>query len=246
MKQILLFLFLVVAFVFSGLSQGLELKDKAGNDITNLSLTVHGSPGASVIKAEVFLHNATEETIDVWVRKIEEEIIPNTFNTFCWGNHCYTNTVFESEAGLSLDAETTSSSTDFYGEYYPEGNSGTTVIVYEFFSRNASFETVSVTVSYAADATSVSGPRQNPARISDPRPNPARDFTLFDYQLPPDTRSARIVVRNLTGSSVMEVPLDPAGSRLRLETSNLNIGIYLYSFVVNDQVILTKKLVVSR
>lgn len=246
MKKILLFLSFVVAIVFAGFSQGLELKDKNGNDITNLSLTVHGSPSASVIKAEVFLHNAMAETVEVWAKKIEEEIIPNTFNTFCWGNHCYTNTVFESEGGLSLDAETTSSSTDFYGEYYPEGNSGTTVIVYEFFSRNASFETVSVTVSYVAEATSVSVPRLNQTRISDPRPNPARDFTLFDYHLPPDIRSARIVVRNLTGSSVLEVPIDPAGSRLRLETSNLNNGIYLYSFVVNDQVILTKKLVVSR
>jgi len=247
MKNIFLFLLLIALFVFQGYSQSLVLKDKDGNDITNGNFTVNGIPSASVLKAEIFLHNALEEDIDVWAKKIEIEIVPYTFNTFCWVNHCYTPQVFESEGALSLDAGATSLATDFYGEYYPEGNSGTSVVKYEFFSRNESFETVSVTVSYSAvDATSASMPRLNQVRISDPRPNPARDFTVFDYNLPFDTRSARLVIRNLTGTIVMEAPMDPSGSRIRIETTSLNNGVYLYSFVVNEQVILTRKLIISR
>ncbi|MEE4177503.1 MAG: hypothetical protein V2I46_08335 [Bacteroides sp.] len=246
MKHILLFFFLFVGLVSSGFSEGLVLKDADGNDITNGTLTVHGSPSANYIRGQVFLHNDTESSLEIWARKIEEEVIPSTFNTFCWSDFCYDNSVFESQGALTLDAGATSVASDFYGQYFPEGYSGTTIIEYEFFSRSEAFETVSVTVHYTADATSASGPMLRQTRISDPRPNPARDFTLFDYQLPPDTRNAKLIVRNLTGSVVMDISLDPSGSRLRIETNDLSNGIFLYSFVVNDQVILTKKLVVSR
>lgn len=246
MKQILLFFFLFAGLVSSGYSEGLVIKDTDGNNITNGTLTVHGSPSASFIKGQVFLENDTEAAVEVWARKIEEEVVPNTFNTFCWGDNCYDNTVFESQGALSLAAGVTSVASDFYGQYFPEGYSGTTIIKYEFFSRSEAFGTVSVTIHYTADATSAATPALQPTRISDPRPNPARDFTLFDYQLPPNTRSAKLIVRNLTGSVVAEVALDPAGSRLRLQTDDLGNGIFLYSFVVNDQVVLTKKLVVSR
>lgn len=246
MKHILLSFSLVAGIFLSGFSQGLLLKDADGNDITNATLTVHGSPSASYLKAQVYLHNEGEEAIEIWARKIEQEVLPNTFNTFCWADFCYDVSVIESTGGLNLDAGATSTDLDFYGQYFPEGYTGSTIVKYEFFSRNESFETVSVTVTYTADATSAAGPRLSQARIADPRPNPARDFTVFDYQLPPEVRSARLVVRNLTGSVVMEVPLDPSGSRLRLETSSLNNGIFLYSFVVNEQVVLTKKLVVNR
>lgn len=246
MKHFIPFIFLFFGLVFSGFSQGLKLKDIDGNDITNGILTVHGSPSASFIKGQVFLNNDSEAEFDVWARKIEEEVVPNTFNSFCWSDFCYGNYTFESQGALTLAAGATTIATDFYGQYFPEGLTGTTIIKYEFFSRNESFETVSVTVHYTADATGVPGGALRQTRISDPRPNPARDYTLFDYQLPPDTRNAKIIVRNLTGSVVREVSLDPAGSRMRLETSDMGNGIFLYSFVVNEQVILTKKLVVSK
>lgn len=245
MKHKLLFFFLFFGIVLPGFSQGLQLKDAEGNDITNGSLTVHGSPSADFLKGQVFLHNDAEASLEIWARKIEQDVLSNTFNTFCWSDFCYDVSVFESQGALTLEAGATTIASDFYGQYFPEGLSGTTIVKYEFFSRSESFETVGVSVHYTADATSASGPVMRQTRISDPRPNPARDFTLFDYQLPPDARSAKLVVRNLTGSVVMDISLDPAGSRLRLETNDLSNGIFLYSFVVNDQVILTKKLVVN-
>jgi len=246
MKKFLLSISFVSIALLSGFSQGIELKDKDGNDITNGTLAVHGSPSSSAIKAEVFLHNGMEESMLVWAKKIEIEVLPDTYNSFCWANHCYTPSVFDSETGITLAAGETSNATDFYGEYYPEGNAGSTIIKYEFFSRNESFETVSVTVTYTADVTSSVPLRLNQVMFSDPRPNPARDFALFDYQLPSGTNSARLVVRSLTGLVVMEIPIDVMGSRLRLETSGLKNGIYLYTLEVNERVITTKKLVVNR
>lgn len=246
MKHKLLFFLFFSGIIFSGFSQGLQLKDAEGNDVTNGTLTVHGSPSTDFLKGQVFLHNDAEVALEIWARKIEQDVLPNTFNTFCWSDFCYDVSVFESQGALTIEAGATSVAADFYGQYFPEGLSGTTIVKYEFFSRNESFETVGVTVHYTADATSATGPVTRQTRISDPRPNPARDYTLFDYQLPPDLGSAKLIIRNLTGSVVKEISLDPAGSRLRLETNDLGNGIFLYSFMVNDQVILTKKLVVNR
>lgn len=82
--------------------------------------------------------------------------------------------------------------------------------------------------------------------LSAPYPNPASDQISFNYRLPSDTYSARLVLRNLTGVIVANHELDKAGRRIRLETENFNNGIYMYTLFINEQAMTTKKLIIQK
>jgi len=83
-------------------------------------------------------------------------------------------------------------------------------------------------------------------RISNPFPNPASVSASFGYFLPPGVNEARLVVRNLTGHIEIIMPLDVEGNRVVLDISNLRNGIYLYTIEVDNQAVVSKRLVVVR
>ncbi|HSV89205.1 MAG TPA: T9SS type A sorting domain-containing protein [Bacteroidales bacterium] len=87
---------------------------------------------------------------------------------------------------------------------------------------------------------------QNQVIISNPFPNPARDLATFEYFLPAGAKEARLVVRNLTGLVEISQPLDVSANKVELDTSRLRNGIYLYSIEVNNQGVISKRLVISR
>lgn len=246
MKHYLLSFLLSFSFFISGFSQNLIIRDKNGKDISNQTLIVYFNSGQSVALAEVILSNLLDQDLQVWVRKFENETPPGTRNVFFLGNSFHDSDIFLSENSLTIPSRQSSQTGDFVTEYYPEGSKASSVVSYEFFSPEGLFDPVSISVKFVPRFLPEKPFELSQVRISDPRPNPARDFTVFDYNLPQGTNSARLVVRNLTGSIVIDMPLDPSSSRHRLETSPLNNGIFLYSFLVNEHVVVTKKLVVNR
>lgn len=77
-------------------------------------------------------------------------------------------------------------------------------------------------------------------------PNPASNQVSFDYTLSDQTINAYIRVHNLLGTVVKETRLDYFSGKLILDVCDLNEGFYFYSIVVNNEVIDTKRLVISR
>lgn len=246
MKHFLLFISFSIAFMGSGFSQNLSIRDKNGKDLTNQTTTVYIDQRRPVELAEFFIVNPLSTDILVSVRKMEDKILAGAQNSFALVDKNIKADFSETENSLLIPAFLISNRGDFLIEYYSEGKSGTSIITYQFYSPDNLFEPVTLTVNFVSGLFSSSGVESIPPRISDPRPNPARDFAVFDYSLPSGTRSARLVVRNLTGTVVLDVPLSATGSRVRIETNSLNNGVYLYSFVVNEQIMLTRKLVISR
>lgn len=86
---------------------------------------------------------------------------------------------------------------------------------------------------------------ETPVRLKDAAPNPARGFTNISYSLPSDARSARIVVKNLLGNVVSNENISTDSQSLRLDTGNFSNGIYIYSLMINNQSVMSKRLVVS-
>lgn len=150
MKKITLVIFIIFVCV-NTYSQGLIIFDKEGNDITSETMVLRDDADVSLIKAEIFFHNATENTIQVMVRKIEVDTLAGTFNTFCWNGSCFPPFIYESHEPMVLEPGQTSGADDFYGEYIPNGQSGFSIIEYEFFCETDCFDTVKTTVVYATN-----------------------------------------------------------------------------------------------
>ena len=81
-------------------------------------------------------------------------------------------------------------------------------------------------------------------KFSNPYPNPSDNFTSFDYLLPKATKNSKIVIRNILGIVVKEVKIFNKKGNIKLSTEELTDGIYFYSIIVNDNIFITKRLIV--
>jgi hypothetical protein len=88
-------------------------------------------------------------------------------------------------------------------------------------------------------------PRTETIRLEEASPNPARGHTWISYYLPTGTNNARLVIRNLLGTVVKNENIDVNADGVRLSTGDLNNGIYIYSLMINNQAVKSKRLVVA-
>ena len=77
-------------------------------------------------------------------------------------------------------------------------------------------------------------------------PNPASSSASINYSLFTPRVPATITVHNLLGDRLLELPLDPSESELKLPVEQLQNGIYFYTLQVNGKSINTKKFVVRK
>ncbi len=253
MKKFILFS-VFVSFFFSAFiikAQELVLLDKDGNDITNGVLVGDDIDVYGIMKAKIFFRNDKDVIVSVLVRKIEMDVLPGTINYFCWRGSCLDENTFETEVPILLEPDEVSSASDFYADYLPAGNGetpiiGTSIIKYEFFSDREDFETVEVTVSYVYEEEEPNAIQlpQVVSTLTSIYPNPAKDFTEVNYSVN-NNSSASIRVYSITGRLLNEFLLDSSSNSFRIDTSSLQRGMYMISFVVDNVIISTRKLVIS-
>src|SRR5690554_649295 len=77
-------------------------------------------------------------------------------------------------------------------------------------------------------------------------PNPSSRVAQLDYQIKNPAVTARIVVNSFIGNPVFDLRLDPLQKSIVINVTDLNPGIYFYTLIVDNQNIVTKKLVVKR
>ena len=237
MKKFFLFFFLgfVAAIVVN--SQSLQLADSTGPISNNADIFKHGSADAEEIVSHIFVKNSTGNAISVLVKKVELVTLGNTMNALCWGV-CFPPDIYVATDPIEIGAGLTDS-LNFSGHYYPQGVSGITTIRYVFFDERNPSDSVCVNVSYSTFPLAVI----DPASVADvvAYPNPANQSVNFD--LPAGSSSeSRLLVRNLLGNVVMDVPASPG--RMTLNTGGLASGVYLYTLIENGKPVSSRKLVI--
>lgn len=78
-------------------------------------------------------------------------------------------------------------------------------------------------------------------------PNPLNDVTFIDFYLPASTTSAFIKVTDNSGRLIQAFPINKTGyGQLELNCANMVSGTYHYSLIVNDTVIDTKTMLITK
>jgi hypothetical protein len=129
--------------------QSFSLTDPDGNPIANDdTFILHAPPSTEIMKAYIFITNNATVPKNLLVKKQELDVLPGTFNSFCWAGSCYPPFIFVSPDVLTVGPGQTTSGDDFYGEYSPENQIGITDIRYTFFDSENVNDSVSVIVRY--------------------------------------------------------------------------------------------------
>ena len=245
MKKILLLLF-CVTFLSGVFAQSFSLYYENGESIpAGATVQFIGDPADEVIVAYVHIKNDAAEAKDVKVKKViaAGDTLAGTVNTFCWGL-CFPPTTYVSPFEQTLEPGATSDL--FYGDYNPHTVIGISKIMYVFFDINNVNDSVAVTVEYNASPASIGDELLSLVKFSDAYPNPAINVVNVDYSIPGTVNHAEVVISNMLGSKVKAVELNDFSGKARIEVSELLNGIYFYSLIADDQLILTRKFVIGR
>jgi hypothetical protein len=237
-KYLLLFCLTVIAALFT-FSQSFQLSDSTGPLANNATVVKYGLPSADEIISYVFIKNTTASPIAVKVKKVELMALHGTMNLYCWGL-CYTPEIFVSPDSIVIDPGMTNT-TDFSGHYLPNGMVGISTIRYVFFDINNPSDTVCVNIDFSTYPQGIKDLRG--VSLSSAYPNPVDDMVNFSVSAPQGS-DAKLIIRNLLGSVVRETAIDGTTGKLTINTSDLAEGVYFYTFFVNGNSRVTKKLVI--
>lgn len=208
------------------------------------TIQVLGDPSAEAIQAKLSVKNISAKSLDVKAKKVihEGDTLAGTSNYFCWGL-CFPPFVYESPNALTIEPGVTND--EFYGDYTAYNIPGISRVMFVFFDSNQPNDSVAVTVEFNASPASV-GDLAKSVKFSEAYPNPATSVVNVDYTLTAGISRASVVITNMLGSRVKEIALTEQSGRLQIPVYELVNGIYFYSLVANQQVILTRKFVVKR
>ncbi len=195
----------------------------------------------SLLEKQLKVVNNTDETVELYVRRIINEEVSGSENSFCFGETCYPSSTDTSVNALFLSPGVADAS--FRADYMPNGNAGKTSITYEFFNLAKGREEIreSVTVIYNISGVGI---EENTMAIGRMYPNPASSSVTVEYKLKPGTASAELVLRNTTGQTLSRIQLDRYAGEEKLDISWLASGVYTFSLIDDNKVVSNKKLVV--
>jgi hypothetical protein len=81
--------------------------------------------------------------------------------------------------------------------------------------------------------------------LSKPLKNPADQFTVFTYNLPASTNNDKLYIYNMLGSLVKTVDVTGKNGSLVVTTAELKSGLYIATYISDNKVKNSYKLVVS-
>lgn len=82
--------------------------------------------------------------------------------------------------------------------------------------------------------------------IYDVYPNPATDHAMVDYTLHNEKLEAKLVIHNVLGSHLVDHALSHQDNRVKITTETLPAGVYFYTIYLDNEGVLTRKLVVRK
>lgn len=237
LKKIFTTLILVIAML--GVSQAQSLIVEAYDSV----VTGHAT-NDNDIYGYATVKNVSSDTVLVRFKRIDANYnLLTDNNAICWGI-CFIESISVSPPSFSVylaPGDTASASTHVYPDQ--DGVSRQGDITYVFFNSDDETDTVAYSVSYSVD---------NNVSLKDiavePKlsvyPNPANDRLEVNYS-GTSLENSSFEIINLVGSKVYSKELSATENSINLNISNLKSGVYFCVLKSDNELVVSKKLVVN-
>lgn len=230
--------FLLCLFISFALGVGAQ-----SFEVSGISENVKGSIGETV-KAPLRFKNLTEKPVILVIRRLQQQIGSTQRNFYCIDNNCLDDGVDDYILKLEPGQALSSLQIALEGGLVP----GPSSVRYIAFSRSnpghsVEFE-INFTIEERPDKNNIYQSRA--LTVKDVYPNPSIDHAYVDYQITSDRIKARIRIHNILGNVVGDYDLSPYETLVRISTDELNAGIYFYTLYVDNESVMTRKLIVKK
>ncbi|MCD6068192.1 MAG: Secretion system C-terminal sorting domain [Bacteroidetes bacterium] len=251
MKKIYLSLSLVLMSL-AGFAQ-LSIIDADNGLPAATSYTYEVTPGSPTFTSHFDIHNNSGSPITV---RSKRYLITNTSGQepyYCFGTLCfsYTSNAFYSPTHTSVIAaggsipngQGTYGLAPYFDDFMTYGVSKALYVIYDVNNVN---DSVAVEITYEVNAVGLSKIDAKNFNMSNPMPNPSANAVSVKYNFNALPKTSSIKVYNMVGVMVKEIKVEGVEGKAQFDVSNLTDGVYFYSLTVNDKVVSTKRLIVSK
>ena len=239
-------LFTVIAA--SATAKGLVDLEYEGNSVNQQMITVYGSADSLTLEADVFATLQGNVSRTVNVRRYELEVLPGSFNYFCWGV-CYGGILAGSQyMWQSLPQHAIALSpgvavNNFHAYVQPEHSIGIAKFRYVWFDVDQPNDSDWVDIVF--DTTPGAGIHENGNVVNafSAYPVPSLDGQVdLRYDLA-TSAGAEMAVYSLLGTEVRRASLSGKVGSVHIEQGDLGAGIYFANLVVDGRAVATRRFV---
>ena len=248
----------ILAFSVIGSAQGPTLIDPVE--------VVEGSPSDTVMVAEWFVTNASENPMTLYVERnvlqvVDPMNLPYTpgndgaYERFCWAGTCYPYGASSSALSLAITLEPSDTTgINAFGaedwlisDYYPNGVAGVTALEYCFKATEQGVPEVCHTVLFCAGTEEgecvLSVESEASFGFETLAPNPVVGHSALSYLAP---EGGQLLILDLTGREMKRVPLAPGRGTVWIDAQDFEPGVYLHAFEMGGRILQTRKFSVAR
>jgi hypothetical protein len=196
------------------------------------------------VKAPVRFKNTTDKPIVLVIRKIQEQIGSTQRNFFCPDGNCLEDKITDYIVRLEPGQTLNNLQFGLEGGLVPGGS----FIRYVAFNKSNPAHSIEFDLNFTIEEKPQKENiyQSNLITVRDVYPNPTVDFAYVNYNLLSDRTKAKIRVHNILGNIVGEYDLSVSESILRIKTEELNAGIYFYTLYLDNESVMTRKLIVKK
>jgi hypothetical protein len=226
---------LLLVLCGTALGQSFELTDKQESLQSTISQT---------IRIPLKIKNTGEKAQFYVVRLAVNELSSTQKGYFCFEKTCLEPGIIEFskrvEAGTTLEGLFFVVETGIVAGQFP--------VTFEVFAKGAynTLEEYPVLVNIEEKASKTLVFQSKDIIINDVYPNPVNDVAYVDYRLHNDNIKAKLVVHNILGTAVNDLPMPQSETKIKLETTELTPGLYFYTIYLDNIGVITRKLIVRR
>ena len=212
-------------------------------EMSGLQESYKGTIGETV-KAPLKFKNTTDKPIVLVFRKLQEQIGSTQRNFFCPDGNCLEDKVTDYLVRLEPGQSLANLQFGLEGGLVP----GVSFVKYIAFNKSLPSHFVEFDLNFTIEEKPEKENiyQSNKITIRDVYPNPTIDHAFVNYNLLSDRTKAKIRVHNILGNIVGEYDLSVNESLLRIKTEDLNAGIYFYTLYLDNESVLTRKLIVKK
>ena len=217
-------------------AQSLELVNK--NEISyqaNLS---------EIVKIPLRIKNNTDKAQFYIIRKVGGDLGGTQKGYFCLDDNCL-------EPGMDEFSKKIEPGQTLNGLFYTLETglvSGQNNIRFEVFERGHLAEAVEHAVSVSVEERKERSLvfQSKDITIHDVYPNPVSDYAFIEYRIINESVKANVVIHNILGMPMGDYELPSFENRVKIHTEDLAPGVYFYTLYLDNDGVLTRKLIVRK
>lgn len=213
-------------------------------ELVNKQETSYQVQLSEVLKIPLRIKNTTDKPQFYIIRKVSGDLGGTQKGYFCLDDNCL-------QSGMDEFSKRIEPGQTLNGLYYTLETglvTGQNNLKFEVFERgklaNAIEHAVTVNVEEKKERSMVF--QSKDITIHDVYPNPVSDYAFIEYKIITESIKANVVIHNILGMPMGDYELPTYETRVKIYTEDLAPGVYFYTLYLDNDGVLTRKLIVRK